>query len=399
MRSWRCHQSLPHRHLPPGITPRSPRSHVLTIAPKKNVRKMDLGSFLNDESVGGGLWADAEVDMSSIGVPVGGSSGAPVLRSTEFSEQYARRDREEIPIPDAPPYKARVGNLPYDATEQALTRFFEDRLQARDIVTEVKLPLDNMTGKPKGFAFVTFSERAALEEALNLTMSEFNGRKMYVNVAAPQKTDVFDLDWRLARGPPGGGRRDREREEVDLDWGAARSSGPVGGGGRDRGPRGPRREEPDLDWGAARGSGALPPREPRERRARPDEPELDWGSARNASGPLPPRERKPRRDEPELDWGAARGSGGPLPPRERLNRKPREDNLDWNRGATKKKDEKEFDWKRGQALEPRKKETPKKKEEAVAGPQKSLYDVLSVDDDEDDEETGLEQKVADVKLE
>lgn len=50
-------------------------------------------------------------------------------------------------------------------------------------------------------------------------------------------------------------------------------------------------------------------------------------------------------------------------------------------------------------MEPRKKETPKKKEEAVAGPQKSLYDVLSVDDDEDDEETGLEQKVADVKLE
>ncbi|PVH16258.1 uncharacterized protein CXQ87_004130 [Candidozyma duobushaemuli] len=318
-----------------------------------------------------------------------------------FSEQYARRDREEIPIPDAPPYKARVGNLPYDATEPALTRFFEDRLQARDIVTDVKLPMDNMTGKPKGFAFVTFSERAALEEALNLTMSEFNGRKMYVNVAAPQKTDVFDLDWRSARGPPGGGRRDREREEVDLDWGAARSSGPVGGGGRERGPRGPRREEPDLDWGAARGSGVLPPREPRERRARPDEPELDWGSARNASGPLPPRERKPRRDEPELDWGAARGSTGPLPPRERSNRKPREDTLDWSRGgaATKKKDEKEFDWKRGQALEPRKKETPKKKEEAAAGPQKSLYDVLSVDDDEDDEETGLEQKVADVKLE
>lgn len=358
---------------------------------------MDLGSFLNDESVGGGLWADAEVDMSSIGVPVGGSSAAPVLRSTEFADQYtARREREEVPIPDAPPYKARVGNLPYDATEDALARFFEDRLQARDIVTDVKLPMDTMTSKPKGFAFVTFSERAALEEALNLTHSEFNGRKMYVNVAAPQKADVFDLDWRLARGPPGGGsRRDREREEVDLDWGAARSTGPVGGG-RERGPRGPRREDPDLDWGAARGSGVPPPaREHRERRPRAEESDLDWGSARNTSGPLPPRERerKPRRDEPDLDWGAARSTSGPLPPREKLNRSG-----EWSRGAgQRKKDEKEFDWKRGQALEPRKKEEPKKKQE-TAGPQKSLYDVLSVDDDEE-EETGIEQKLSDVKLE
>lgn len=84
---------------------------------------MDLGSFLNDESVGGGSWADAEVDMSSIGVPTS-STAAPVSqRANEFAEQYPRREREEIPIPDAPPYKARVGNLPYDATEGALARF------------------------------------------------------------------------------------------------------------------------------------------------------------------------------------------------------------------------------------------------------------------------------------
>lgn len=364
---------------------------------------MDLGSFLNDESVGGGSWADEEVDMASIGVNVGGSAAPAFERSTEFADQYTRREREEIPIPDAPPYKARVGNLPYDATEGALTRFFEDRLQARDIVTDVKLPMDNMTGKIKGFAFVTFSERAALEEALNLTMSEFNGRKMYVNVAAPQKADVFDMDWRSGRGAPSGGRRDREdREEVDLDWGAARSSGPIGGG-RERGPRGPRREEPDLDWGAARSSGGLPPSTHRERRPRPEEPDLDWSSARNALGPLPQRERKPRREEPDLDWSAARSTSGPLPPRERLARKPREDNLDWTSargsGLQKKKDEKEFDWKRGQALEPRKKqEAPKKKTEQPTGPQKSLYDVLSVDDDEE-EETGLEELVAAVKLE
>ncbi|KAF5208598.1 hypothetical protein E0198_005102 [Clavispora lusitaniae] len=287
--------------------------------PKKNVKKMDLGAFLADDSIGGS-WADEEVDMSSIGVAT--ASAVPTgSYSREESEDYPRRERTEYPVPDAPPYKARVANLPYDASEDALARFFEDRLQARDIVEDVKLPMDMMSGRPKGFAFVTFTEREVLEEALRLTMSDFSGRKIYVNVAAPQKADVFDMDWRANRtGPIGGGRR----EEPDLDWGAARSSGP-----RERKPR---REEPDLDWGSARGSGVLPP-----------------------------RERRPRRDEPDLDWSSARGSG---------------------------KDEKEFDWKRGQALEPRaKKAAPKtaEKEKDQPKPQKSLYDVLSLDDDSEEE--------------
>ena len=354
-------------------------------APKKNVKKMDLGAFLADDSIGG-LWADEEVDMSSIGVAT--ASAVPTgSYSREELEDYPRRERTEYPVPDAPPYKARVANLPYDASEDALARFFEDRLQARDIVEDVKLPMDMMSGRPKGFAFVTFTEREVLEEALRLTMSDFSGRKIYVNVAAPQKADVFDMDWRANRtGPIGGGRR----EEPDLDWGAARSSGP-----RERKPR---REEPDLDWGSARGSGVLPPR---ERRPRRDEPDLDWSSARG-SGVLPPRERRPRRDEPELDWGSARGSGV-LPPREHSRREFR------------KKDEKEFDWKRGQALEPRaKKAAPKtaEKEKDQPKPQKSLYDVLSLDDDSEEEkeeekkeepaektETGLEDKVANLTVE
>lgn len=351
---------------------------------------MDLGAFLADESIGGS-WADEEVDMSSIQVPTS-STAAPVGGYYQQHEGSERREREEYPVPDVPPFKAQVRNLPYDATEDALARFLEDRLQARDIVEEVKLPMDMMTGRPKGFAFVTFSERAALEEALQLTMSDFNGRKIYVNVAAPQKGDVFDNDWRSLRtGPIGGGRRDRDREEVDLDWGAARSGGPLPP--RERSSR-PRRDEPDnLDWDSARSSGPLPTR---ERRSRFAEADLDWGSARQGSGPLPPRERAarpPRRtDEPDLDWGAAR-TGAPLPAKERPVRKEGE----WNsaRGGFKKKDEKEFDWKRGQALEPRKKAAAPAKKEEENKPQKSLYDVLALDSDS---EEAVVQEVADLSV-
>lgn len=356
---------------------------------------MDLGSFLTEES--GGSWADEEVDMSSIGVnvgstaaPVGSMGGASGASGGEI-ESYQRREREEYPVPDAPPYKARVANLPYDATEAALTRFFEDRLQTTDCVLEVKLPVDNFTSRPKGFAFVTFSEKAILEEALNLSSSEFNGRKIYVNVAAPQKQDVFDLDWRASRtGPPGGGRR----EEPVLDWGAARSSGPVGGGDR---PRRPRREEPDLDWSAARGAG--PTGEDRPRRPRREEPELDWGAARGTFNAPPPRERRPRREEPELDWGSARGSSAQLPPRERSFRKPKQDDLDWGaaRGSAvpKKREEKEFDWLRrsgGRSKPP----ASNKTEADAPQPQKSSYHVLAMDDDDEqeDEEKGEESKEA-----
>lgn len=354
---------------------------------------MDLGAFLADESIGGS-WADEEVDMSSIGV---GSTAAPVsaYSHTELSDAYPRREREEYPVPDAPPFKARVANLPYEVSEDALARFFEDRLQARDIVEDVKLPMDQMSGRPKGFAFITFTEKAALEEALQLTMSEFSGRKIYVNVAAPQKTDAFDLDWRGGRSGPLGSAPRRD-EQPDLDWGAARSAGPTG---RDR-ERRPRREEVNVDWSSARSGAPLPAR---ERRPRREEAELDWNAAAS-SGPLPPRERKPRREEPLLDWGSAR-SGAPLPARER---KPEGE---WStRGP--KKNEQTFDWKRGQTLAPKaKKAAAPGEEKEQAKPQKSLYDVLSLDASDDEEETveeekvaapeatGLEQQVADLSVE
>lgn len=369
---------------------------------------MDLGAFLADDTLGGS-WADEEVDMSSISVPTTATSSSAAPHTSSYlrqeSSDFERRDRVEYPVPNAPPYRARVANLPYEASESALVRFFEDRLQAQDVVTEVKLPLDNLSGKIKGFAFVTFSEKAVLEEALHLTMSEFNGRKIFVNVAAPQKQDVFDLDWRSSRsGPIGSDRRDREpREEVELDWGAARSSGPSARERFERGDRPERadrperrfRDEPELDWGSARANGPLPPK---ERRPRREEPDLDWGSARGGSGPLPPRERKPRKEEPDLDWGAAR-SAAPLPPKERVAAKRNVSDF------AKKRDEKEFDWKRGQKLPVREKPASAKKEEKEQNkPQKSSFDVLAVDDEEeseeekDKEETGLEEPVSQLSV-
>ncbi|CUM45255.1 uncharacterized protein AC631_02516 [Debaryomyces fabryi] len=397
-------------------------TEILTIelAPKKSV-KMDLGSFLTDNSIGGS-WADEEVDMSSIGVPITGSQASTSVRREGtyqpqggFRDNEERRERKEFPIPDQPPYRARVANLPWDVEEQDLGRFFEDRMQVQDAISDIKLPVDNMTGKLKGFGFVTFAERALLEEALNLNMADLNGRKIFVNVAAPQRADVFDMDWRSARsGPMEGGRP--PREEVEIDWSSARSSGglPPRENRGDRGERRPRREEPEIDWSSARSSGGLPPRENRgergergersERRPRREEPDLDWGAVRSSAGTLPPREksgrgerseRRPKKDEPEFDWSAARSSVSTLPPRERSARTERPD----------RKQEPALDWKRGQALDSRSnsktskanKKVDNEKKDNQPKPQKSSFDVLTVESD--DEETQPEKEVEEPKAE
>ncbi|KAK6203378.1 Tif3 translation initiation factor [Scheffersomyces amazonensis] len=404
------------------------------MAPPKKSIKMDLGSFLADDSLGGS-WADEEVDLSSIGVtvsstaaPVGGNFGGSGSNESSYgrgsSSSYGqnregfeeRRERKEFPIPDHPPYRAKASNLSWEVSEEQIKRHFESRMQLNDIITDVVLPLDRDNGRVKGYAFLTFTEREYLEEALNLNLSEFMNRQMYVQVAAPPRNE--DGDWRSGRsGPLGRG----QREEPDLDWGAARSTTATlpprersnRGEGRPNFERAPRRDEPDLDWGSARNTtGTLPPRERSERSERPDrpprerkpEPEFDWDTARHSTATLPPRERsnrtersdrppRERKQEPEFDWGSARNSTATLPPRERSNRTNTERTI-----RTPKKEEAQFDWKRGQALPPRAKSnrsssntTPKKqqheeKKEEQVKPQKSSFSVLAVEGDSDEEE-------------
>lgn len=193
---------------------------------------MDLGSFLADDTFGGGSWADEEVDLNTIGVSLetpsfAGSTAAPIGNvgggnntasagsgfgsgsGSGFGNDEFKRERKEFPIPDQPPYRARVSNLPWEVEESNVIRHFEDRMQAKDIISDIVLPKDRDTGRLRGFAFVTFNDRALLEESLNLSMTEFQGRKIYVNVAAPPKGE--DGDWRAGRS--GSNRRGGEDRE------------------------------------------------------------------------------------------------------------------------------------------------------------------------------------------
>ena len=80
--------------------------------------------------------------------------------------------------------KLYVGNLSFESTENDLQDLFEQHGQ----VSEVRLMMDRMTGKSRGFAFVTMNDDEQAKAALSATNGhELNGRALKVNEARPRE--------------------------------------------------------------------------------------------------------------------------------------------------------------------------------------------------------------------
>ena len=79
-----------------------------------------------------------------------------------------------------------VGNLSYGTTEADLRAYFGTVAPPSQVV----LPVDRETGRPRGFAFVEFAERAHAQDAIERFNGQvFNGRPLAVSEAR------FDLEW------------------------------------------------------------------------------------------------------------------------------------------------------------------------------------------------------------
>jgi cold-inducible RNA-binding protein len=122
--------------------------------------------------------------------------------------------------------KVFFGNLNFQATEQEM----QDFLAPYGAIQEVFMPKDRETGRPRGFAFVTFEDDAQAQKALQeLNGKEFAGRPLTVNEARAKEE-------RSGPRPP---RR---------DFGGPRSGGSSGGGFG-----GPRRDSRGGGFGGGRG--------------------------------------------------------------------------------------------------------------------------------------------------
>jgi cold-inducible RNA-binding protein len=103
--------------------------------------------------------------------------------------------------PDHMSAKLFVGNLDFKVTENEL----RDAFAAHGAVVEANLVLDRVTGRPRGFAFVTMGSPEEAQKAIGaLNGRELGGRALTVGAARPRPENSGDGD----RGP-GGGRRDR----------------------------------------------------------------------------------------------------------------------------------------------------------------------------------------------
>jgi RNA recognition motif-containing protein len=120
--------------------------------------------------------------------------------------------------------KMYVGNLAFGTTKQTLETLFG----AHGAVTDIHLPTDRDTGRPRGFAFVTMDSRSAMESAIKeLDGKNVDGRAIKVNEAQPREE-------RGGGGYGGGGGGG------GYGGGGGRGQGGYGGGGGRGGDRGDR---------------------------------------------------------------------------------------------------------------------------------------------------------------
>ncbi|MGA2245714.1 MAG: RNA-binding protein [Verrucomicrobiota bacterium] len=122
--------------------------------------------------------------------------------------------------------KLFVGNLSFNTTENDLQEAFA----AHGQVVEANLMMDRMTGRSRGFAFITYGTPEEAQKAITaMNGQQLDGRALTVNIARPKE-----------ERPAGGGGRDRgPRREYGgggggTGGGSGGGSGGYGGGGAGR---------------------------------------------------------------------------------------------------------------------------------------------------------------------
>ncbi|HEY3413713.1 MAG TPA: RNA-binding protein [Armatimonadota bacterium] len=107
-----------------------------------------------------------------------------------------------------------VGNLSYETRESDLQTAFQPYG-----VTDIHMPTDSMSGRPRGFAFVTVEDNQAAQAISDWEGKDLQGRTLTVNEAKPRE-----------ERSGGGGRS-------SYGGGGGYGGGSGGGGGRSGGGR------------------------------------------------------------------------------------------------------------------------------------------------------------------
>lgn len=105
--------------------------------------------------------------------------------------------------------KIYVGNLSYDATEDELTTKFGTFGK----VESVAIPIDKLSGRPRGFAFIEMASKQEAEAAIaGLNGKMLNDRTIVVNESRPRTENRGGGSFGNRRSGGGGGYGDRRQQ-------------------------------------------------------------------------------------------------------------------------------------------------------------------------------------------
>ncbi|CAA2980979.1 glycine-rich RNA-binding RZ1A [Olea europaea subsp. europaea] len=115
-------------------------------------------------------------------------------------------------------YRCFIGGLSWSTSDRDLKKAFEKFGHLLD----AKVAVDKFSGRSRGFGFVSFDEKSAMEEAIEaMNGIDLDGRTITVDKARPNQGSGRDYDNDRSR--------DRERDRGrDREYGSGRGSGGEG---------------------------------------------------------------------------------------------------------------------------------------------------------------------------
>jgi RNA recognition motif-containing protein len=96
------------------------------------------------------------------------------IRRKENSETIQRSERRQRD----PACTIFVRNISFKTSPDGLKSFFEDKFGP---VANVVIPVDQESGRPRGFGFVEFNYADSAQEAIALETMELDGRQIYTS--------------------------------------------------------------------------------------------------------------------------------------------------------------------------------------------------------------------------
>eukprot|EP00274_Cyanoptyche_gloeocystis_P003581 CAMPEP_0196652478 /NCGR_PEP_ID=MMETSP1086-20130531/1781_1 /TAXON_ID=77921 /ORGANISM="Cyanoptyche gloeocystis , Strain SAG4.97" /LENGTH=143 /DNA_ID=CAMNT_0041983049 /DNA_START=190 /DNA_END=621 /DNA_ORIENTATION=+ len=113
----------------------------------------------------------------------------------------------------AGPTRIYVGNVPWRCSPEELESFLREKGNLSS-VSGVSIPVDNETGRPRGFAFLTV-DPSEVDALLNMTGAELGGRPLTLRVANPRQPSG-DRRYGDREGRPSRPRRDFDGPRRDY---------------------------------------------------------------------------------------------------------------------------------------------------------------------------------------